>query len=379
MAPMRIWAVGVLLVACGDDGGGGGSTVRGKMSFVLGGTGDGMNVRAAATTPGSLTPNDEYIVSPRKAKITFASMAFRDETGNKLGGGDVAFTNCVVTYDRSLNAGATLLDCPIEIPVGEVHALDVNFNKTMQILVSDTTAGIYSDPSTASLYSTIEPTGGAQFVDYTIMIGDTSPTRGAQVILTQPVTVATDSMPQLYVTTDMVQTFQIKVNSDSTSLTANSGNDPVALFAGLSAGTSRFYSNSGQIESYKIGSVNGYHELRVFLDSNGKPLYLMSPLICGGQGPRGAWASPPIGATIGGWLGKDTTGKVSWALPVANDYAAYRAYMVMTDTDTVGNTVTVDCKASASPPPPADNTSYASGAPAMPSPDVSTPLTLLTK
>jgi len=185
-------------------------------------------------------------------------------------------------------------------------------------------------------------------------------------------------MPQIFVTTDMVQTFQITVNNDGTSLTANPGNDPVALFAGLSAGTSRFYSNSGSIESYRVGSVNGYHDLRIFLDAMGKPLFLMSPLICGGQGPRGAWASPPIGATIGGWLGKDTTGTVSWALPLMNDYATYRAYMEFTDSNTVGDTVTVDCKATASPPPPADNKTYASGAPAMPSPDVSTQLTLLT-
>jgi hypothetical protein len=363
-----------------DSGGGGGTTVAGKMSFVLGGTGAGMNAHAGGTTEGSLTPNDEYLISPRKAKITFASMAFREQDGTKLGGGEVMFTNCQVTYDRSLDAGATLLDCPINIPVGEVAAIDINFNKAMQVLISDPTAGIYSDPAVASKYSTTEPSGGAQFVDYTIMIGDSSPTRGAQVVLSSPVTIAEGTMPQLYVTTDMVQTFQLRVNNDGTSLTPHMGNDPVALFAGLTAGTSRFYSNSGQLESYKIGSVqSGYHELRIFFDAMGKPLYLMTPLLCGGQGPRAAWASPPIGATIGGWLGKDTNGNISWALPVANDYAMYRAYMTFVDTDTVGNTVTVNCKASASPPPPSDNKTYASGAPAMPSPDVSTPLTLITK
>jgi hypothetical protein len=398
---MRNWGLALALVtACGGDDGGhmnmhdgggsgsgdgggsnGGKTVAGKMSFVLGGTGAGMNAHAGGSTSGSLTPNDEYLISPRKAKITFVSMAFRKPDGNKLGDGDIPFTStCQVTYDRSLDAGATLLDCPINIPVGEVAAIDLNFNKAMQVLISDPTAGIYSDPAVATKFSTTEPNGGAQFVDYTIMIGDSSPTRGSQVILSQPVTIADGTMPQLFVTTDMVQTFQLRVNNDGTTLTPNSGNDPVALFAGLSAGTSRFYSNSGQLESYKIGTVqSGYHELRIFFDAMGEPLYLMSPLMCGGQGPRGVWASPPIGATIGGWLGKDGSGNISWALPVANDYAMYRAYMTFADTDTVGNTVSVKCEASASPPPPADNKTYASGAPAMPSPDVTTQMTLITK
>lgn len=369
-----------------DTGGGGGDTgsnaptkVAGKMSFVLGGTGNGANAHAAVPT-GSLTPNDEYIVSPRKAKITFVTMAFRDSMGNKLGGGEVNFSNCVVTYDRSLNAGATLLDCPIDIPIGEVYALDINFNKAMEVLVSDSSAGIYSDPAVSTKYSTTEPAGGAVFVPYTIMNGDpNSTTRGAQVILNAPVTIAAGSTPQIYITTDMVQTFQIKVNNDGTSLTANPGNDPVALFGGLTPGSSRYYSNSGSIESYRVGSINGFQSLRMFLDANGKPLFLSGPRTCGGgSGLAPAWSSPPIGGTIGGWLGKDAAGTVAYAVPFDNTYAAYVAYMVMADTDTVGATVSLNCKATASVPPPADNKTYGSGAPAMPSPDVMTPLTLLT-
>src|SRR5258705_5319968 len=98
---MRQWILALCVIsACGDDGGGGtqdsgngsdtggAKTVPGKMSFVLGGTGDGANAQASAPS-GSLTPNDEYIVSPRKAKITFVSMAFRKQDGNKLGDGDI--------------------------------------------------------------------------------------------------------------------------------------------------------------------------------------------------------------------------------------------------------------------------------------------------
>jgi len=373
---MRKLGLVLVIAACGGDGGGDG--VPGKMSFVLGGTsGTGMVAPLAPARP--LTAGDEYVVSPRKAKLTFASAAFRQQDGNKLGGNDVPFTDCNVTYDRSAPSGSTLLDCPIDIPVGEVFQMDINFNKAMQILVSDPTAGIYSDPSVPSGYSTTAPAGGADFVPYTVMIGDSSPTRGAIVIFNEPITVAADSTPQIFVTTDMVQTFQIKVDPSGSTLTAHPGNDPVALFAGLTAGSSRFFSNAGSIESYKTGSVNNFHSLRIFYDGNDRPLFLMSPNTCGPDGPKGAWATPPIGATIGGWLGKDSNNVIAWAQPRDPSWSEYTAYYVMNDQNVIGSSFALQCKATTSPPPPTDGKTYASGAPAITAPDDQTMFTLLTK
>jgi hypothetical protein len=367
---MHRYAWIMILTACGDTG-----EVAGKMSFVQGGT-SASPMMVAEAHPAPLTAGDSYIVSPRKAKITFTSVEFRDESGNQLGTSELA--DCVVTYDRSQPAGSTLLDCPMTLPVGEAFQMKLYFSKQLEVLISDTTNGIYSDPSAPSGYTTTPPATGAGFVPYTIMIGDGT-SRATDIIFSSPVTIAADTPPQLFVTTDMIQTFQIMVDSGGTSLTAHPGNDPIALFAGLSAGSSRFFSNAGSIESYKIGSVDGFHALRIFYDAADKPLFLMSPNTCGPDGPKGAWASPPIGATIGGWLGTDANNLLAWAQPKTNTYQEYTAYYVMTDVATLGQGVNLKCKATSTPPPPADGKTYASGAPEMPTSDVDTALTLLTK
>lgn len=360
----------------------GSARVAGSMKFILGGT-SGTPVpappngeAAAPRASFALTAGTEYIVSPRKAKLTFTSVAFKDATGATLAESDL--TNCAVTYDRSLTSGSTLLDCPFSAPVGDIAQMTLSFNKTIEILISDATIGIYSDPQTPSLYSTTAPSGGAGFVPFTINIGS-GPTRGATIIFAAPVTIAEGTTPSLYVTVDMIHTFQMTVNSGGTTLTGNAGNDPVAVFAGLTPGTSRYYSGATTAEGYK---VQGVPSLRVFYDQGGRPLYTMiGPNFCGADdgSPKNAWASPPIGSTIGGWLGKDANNVLAWALATSSAWTTYNAYYVMPEQNTVGQTTVLTCKVTASPPPPADGKTYASGAPALTNPDKSVTLRLLAK
>jgi hypothetical protein len=359
------------------------------MSFVLGGTsglsafsplGVAQSARPGATSA-SLVAGDQYIVSPRKAKITFTSVVFTAQDGSVLG--TSTFTNCVVTYDRSLVSGSTLLNCAFDIPVGKISQVAVYFNKSMQLLVSDSKFGIYSDPSSASGYSTAAPAGGAAFVPFTIVIGDNSTSRATPILFAAPIVVAAGSAPTLYVTTDMIQTFQLSVDPSGTTLTAGGGNDPVALFGGATPGSSSFYSNANSIDSYKVGSVNGFQSLRVYYDQTGTPLFLMrtsvSGNMCGVDGdPKAAWASPPVN-DIGGWLGRDGTGNLGWAVPISTYAAGYGAYFEMVDQTVIGQSTILKCKATASPPPPTDGKTYASGAPAMATPDGSITLTLLAK
>jgi hypothetical protein len=360
-------------------------SVVGKMSFVLGGTsGAGSSSLTlpggAAQQPPQVAPlgaGDGYIVSPRKAKITFTSVVFRGSAGETLGTSD--FTSCIVTYDRSLAAGSTLLDCPFTAPVGDIYQIAVYFDKTLQLLVSDAATGIYSDPQSATGFSTTAG-ASANYVPFKITIGDNTSSRATPIIFSSPVAIVAGSSPTLYITTDMIQTLQVTVNQGGTTLTADGlNNDPVALFGGITRGSSVYYSNANAVESYKLGSVNDFRALRIFYDQAGLPLYMIAPNTCGIEGPKGAWASPPIGATIGGWLGKDANRNLAWALPVTSSYATYSAYFVMAEQTVIGQTTTLKCKATASPPAPADGKTYASGAPAMASPDKSTTLTLVAK
>jgi hypothetical protein len=381
--------VGLALVAmtgCFGGDGDGAATVAGNLRFVQGGTSAGASPRLATEGSSSVLPGAEYIVSPRKARIKFTSVVFRDEMGKPLeassqaGENGLPFTDCTVTYDRSMPSGSTLLDCAIDMPIGDVHQIAVYFDKSLEVLVSDPVAGIYSDPSAPTLFTTSAPAGGADFVPYTINIGNGT-TRATPIVFTTPISITAEAPPRLFITTDMVQTFQMLVDGGGT-ITAHPGNDPVALFGGVSPGSSRFYSNANSIESYQVGSVNDFRALRIFFDDAGSPLFLMGPNTCGPDGPKGAWASPPIGGTIngfvGGWLGVDASNNLSWA-QLGNTYPQHTAYYVMANVSTIGASTTLNCKATTSPPEPADGKTYASGAPALPSPDVSTTLTLLTK
>lgn len=355
--------------------------VTGSMRFMLGGTSGtvlpvaGLGPQGGGKALAALLAGDEYIVSPRKAKVTFTSVVFVGSNNEPLGGSD--FTDCTVTYDRSLQSGATLLDCPFTVDTGSVAQMRLYFDNTVQLLVSDATIGIYSDPASATKYSTTAPAGGAGFVPLTITIGS-GPSRATPIFFTSPIPIAEGTTPQLYVTVDMIHTVKVSVNTGGTTLTAGGGNDPVALFGGLAPGRSSYFSGASTVEGYK---VQGVPSLRVFYDAAGKPLYSMiGPNFCGVDGgSKGAWASPPTGAKTGGWLGKDANNVIAWALPTDSTWTTYAAYYIMPEQTVIGQTTSLKCKVMASPPPPADGKTYASGAPVMATSDKTVTLTLLAK
>jgi len=350
--------------------------VGGTMRFVLGGTSGSTapTLAGASVQTSHLVAGHEYLVSPRQARITFTSVVFSNASTqlNETS----TFEDCTVTYDRSRPSGSTLLECPFTIPVGEISQMALYFDKTLEILVSDATFGIYSDAAIPSKFSATPPAGGATFVPFTITIGDGT-SRATTIIFPAPLTIAEGTTPTLYVTTDMIHTVQLIVNAGGATLTAKvEGNDPVALFGTLTPGMSMFYSNATTIEARR---VEDSRYLRVFTDQGGNPLYLIG-WTCGADGgPKGAWASAPIGQKVGGWLGRDASGVLAWALPTSDTYSTYAAYFVMPEATTVGQTTVQKCQATSSPPPPADGKTYSSGAPSMAFPTTSTTLTLLGK
>jgi len=373
---VALGASALFLGSCSDSGP---KVVAGTMKFRLGASAATGPAPASLTGTGgpvSLVANDEYIVSPRQAKLHFTSVVFKDATGLTIQ--ESPLTDCNVTYDRTLASGTALLDCPFAAPIGEIAEMQLYFDKAMQLLISDATIGIYSDPSVASGYSTTPPAGGAAFVPYTVTIGDASPSRATDIIFATPVTVDSGTTPSLYVTLDMIHSVQLKVNTGGTTLTNNAGNDPVAVFAGLTPGSSRYYSGAPSIEGYK---VLGVPSLRLFYDNAGKPLYAMiGPNFCGADGgPKAAWASPPTTSKTGGWLGKDASNVISFALAANSNWTVYDAYYVMAEQTTIGGSTTLNCKVTASPPPPADGKTYASGAPVLTAPDKGVVMKLIGK
>ena len=114
-------------------------------------------------------------------------------------------------------------------------------------------------------------------------------------------------------------------------------------------------------------------------DQTGNPLYLTSPT-CGVGGQRGgAWASPPASGNLGGWLGRDANRVLAWAVLTAGSTSVYSSYFVMPEQTVIGQSTVMSCKKTASPPAPADGKTYASGAPAMPTADSRSTMTLQAK
>lgn len=373
----------VAFSGCGSNASTSGAAVNGRVSFVQGGSAvaalsatmlrGSSPARSFELSPKRLTSGDDYFISPNQAKITFTSIIFRDASGGTLG--TSSLSGCVVTYDRSQASGTSLLDCPVAIPVGEIAQISVAFSKTIQILINDTTTGIYTNSAAGTGYQTEAPGGGPDFVDFHVTAGADPNERSTPVIFAQPITITADSSPQLYITTDMIHGMTLKVDAGGTTLSVPTmgTSDPVALFGGLTPGKSLFLSQATTIESVKVA---GQKSVRIFYDESGQPLYLIG-YTCGVDGPKGAWASPPIGATIGGWLGKDSANTIAWALPTDTSYQTYSAYFSMAEQTVLGGTTTLYCKASASPPVPSDSRTYASGAPTIESPTTSTVLNLL--
>src|SRR3954471_13027323 len=126
----------VLLGSCSDSGDH--KVVAGTMKFRLGAsaaTGPGPANLSATGGSASLVANDEYIVSPRQAKLHFTNVVFVDATGFELQ--DSPVTDCNVTYDSTLSSGSALLDCPFTAPVGVITEMRLCFDKSMQLLISD--------------------------------------------------------------------------------------------------------------------------------------------------------------------------------------------------------------------------------------------------
>jgi hypothetical protein len=372
---MRNGRRGILFVVAASISACGGASIPGTVSFTLGGTDSSATGQPLISRRSSaLTAGDEFIVSPKKAKITFTSIEYRGEGSKGLG--DSKLENCTVEYDRTLSSGKSLLDCAFDAPVGDIHEVSLYFEKNIQLLVDDPTLGIYTDPASATGFTTVSPAGGAAYVPYTITIGSGT-TRATAIIFNSPVTVEKGSSPKIYLTMDMVHTVQLHVDGGGVNL-SEKGNDPVAIFGGLTPGSSLYFSGADSIDGYP---VKGVPSLRVFTDAAGNPLYAMiGPQFCGPDGgPKGAHASPPIGAHIGGWLGKDSANVIAFALAGDSNWNTYAAYYTMQAQTTLGQNAYLNCKATTSPPPPADGKTYASGAPEMLNPDSVSTMKLIAK
>jgi hypothetical protein len=254
---------------------------------------------------------------------------------------------------------------------------------TAEVLISDATNGLYTDPSVPTKLSSTAPAGGASFVPVTATLGT-----AFQQFFSTPL-VVTDQPVSLSVVIDAVQTVQ---------LTSSGGAPPTFgtyfpayVFSSIGGvGKPQYYTSSGTADTYDDSTVLA-NIIRVYYEPNGAPTYSlfqqrgMSLMGCAdGAYGIGAYAADnrttPInndGSRPGGWLGLDSTNTMCWVYAGDQAFSTYSNYLTMGKVPNIGDSTTLRCAQTTSPTPPSSGSTYASGCPPMTNQLVAVPMTLV--
>src|SRR2546429_5680666 len=183
-----------------------------------------------------------WYVSPDKIKVKLTRINFAGATQQDSTGADLV--DCVVTYDRAAATLAPLLDCPFSIAPGTYTSMNLFVDPTAEVLISDATNGLYTDPSVPTKLSSTAPVGGASFVPVTATLGT-----AFQQFFSTPL-VVTDQPVSLSVVIDAVQTVQL-TSSGGTPLTFGTY-FPAYVFSSIGGvGQPQYYTSSGNAGTHE--------------------------------------------------------------------------------------------------------------------------------
>jgi hypothetical protein len=364
----------------------GSSSLKGQASVVMGGTPLGKLSSPLAAGVAPALADGTWLLSPNQAKVTLTKLNFRGATSAETVSADL--TDCTPTYDLSQGSGAQLMSCPFEVPPGTYLGMDVSLKGTFEILVSDPVNGIYSDASAPSKLSTNPPAQGAQFVSHRVgMTGsaDPEPVFTTVTNFPKPLELSAENPPQLYIVVDMLHALSALVTSGVPALVSEDGHLPVHLVTSATAGGhSAFYPATGTAQNVRTAG-NSEDYVRILYSDPTTPalaIFLIQGCNAGvlnsaaNFGPDDGPVSDN-GFKTGGWLGQDSTGRISWASPADRQYSAYASYFVLEGGTDIGLARSLLCKNTSAVPPPSSGSTYASGAPAILDPTVQRSLTLV--
>ncbi|HCM41662.1 MAG: hypothetical protein A2X97_12470 [Bdellovibrionales bacterium GWA1_52_35] len=379
-----MFGVVILVSGCGKKNANEIKSVTGTASIVLGASTGAVSMQSGDLTIASLA-DGTWRLSPDQAKLTFTQIDFVSATqGQSV---SATLSNCVVTYDRSLQSGANLLDCPFTLQLtsedggvsykGTYVGVYLYFKTTIPVLLNGALGGIYSDPASPTKLSAGSNAG--QYVDYQLG-GGTGAVATAQVYFATPFLISDTETPTIRVITDMIHTISGEVTAGVPSFNANAGERPVELMAvpGGETGSSEFYSTATTIESTPQLGTDGQDYLfaRVFY-SGANPVFVSTsgylPGCSSGSAISQAYAVNPATAPLqdssgnkaGGFLGLSAAGDISWALASSYQWTQYESLFVMQKASAIGQGTDLKCQATTAIPQPADGVTYRSGTPAI--------------
>ncbi|HEY4244908.1 MAG TPA: hypothetical protein VGM88_34070 [Kofleriaceae bacterium] len=360
---------------CGGDDGGGG-TVNANL-HVLRGAAGGSGALARAAPTAAVTGDDGlWFLSPDEAMVTIDSVVYMDATGNNLA---VPLTGCTPMFQRSAMSFTSLLDCPIAAPIGTWAGVTINVSSTAQVLLDPTASPLVTTATGVEVVSQTSPTTGV-FATVTVPSGNSGSADFPNVVyFDAPLEITSDpATASLSVLVDMNHTLFADVSGGTGTFNTSLPISPASVIASpTGTGSVSFYSATGTAGSVNGGAVTG--------DDTGS-MRFYSPT-AGGQpgfaflvtaGPGEAYPLDASMSGIGGYLARDPSGTICWANAASDmSWAHYSQYCTLPEADSLGALTTLSCKHADPAPTPTSGDTYASGCPAMTSPDFTEQLMLV--
>lgn len=325
-----------------------------------------------------------WYFTPNKLTMKIVAVSFDDES---------VTVDCSVTYEKGAASLAKLLECPVSAPAGTYSRLGITVSNDINVTISDSTNGVFTTTSSATLLTTSEPSGGAQEVTINTCISCAAHDVSVYTSnFPEPFTIDAANPPAISVVFDPVQWLSSQ-STDGTfgSTPPTSTNVSFPLIPALGQLSKvEYYNNVGTLDSHVMtDSSVGF---KVFYSTDTTPVRLDMSFGrtaftgCPTQFTGSAWNASHKTATAGtstnpldkyfgsgGYLGLDSNGKISWAMATEFDYATWAGVFSMPEKTTIGETTSLSYLCTTSVPDPTSGNTYASGAPTFTS---STPITL---
>ncbi len=336
----------------------------------------------------------KWVVTPNQVKVTFIAITFDGPSGGQM----VTVDGCEVTFDFATASLSQALTCSIEVPAGTYDNIGYIAEGTTQVLIDDAANGIYTDPNSATLLSTTEPTGGAQFVPLTNSLADVDGTFGGSFFLASSVEFNEGDNININIIGDLTHALFVEVNSGTATFDVGIWavqQAGIHVFVSLNdLGKINYYSASATGLTYRKEAIFAVNEssvdIRIYYVSAGQPTFLFlesgnvgSESCGGGSVPSQASAADAStspedtsGSRAGGYLGLDSNGVLGWARPQTLAWDVYVAIFAMDEAQSLGATSTMKCQDTSTDPAPAGG-SFSSGAPNITSPNAQVTLTLV--
>ena len=370
----RNWLVMCVIVsgtlgACSSD-----QSIEVVLRVVTGPSGD-TTARSVAPNYSPRVTDGSWWVTPNQVRLTLVGIDWMPAEV-----GPPPLQGCTVTYDSSLPPLSTLLDCPFELGPYPYTSVRVNLAPEIEMLIDDSTNGLYTDPASPTLLSSTPPPGGAQFVSLVMQGAGVDPwVGGLRHAFSPSFQAAEEETPLLSVALHGIHLTRVSVTDGVPQFSdGETVRPPVWLFPIVGEFGRAAYYTDADTTGTQLAATTG---LAVFYDSSepvtvrgavdSEPPFRCPPVFH----PDGNFVTSSFTVVefgggdfqYGGSLGRDASGTLCWGQPDDELSLEPSGTMVhMPELSVLGEMTTMTCQEIDGPlPTPSEGQTFASGCPSI--------------